>query len=58
MPVPPPKERSFIGIMQNLLLNSNQQQLGVWILLGSVHFYFLWFKAQGMLTSLLHDLNV
>lgn len=53
-----PKEKPFMGIMKNLLLNSNQLWLGVWILLEFVYFDFLWFKAQGMLTPILHDQNV
>lgn len=53
-----PEERSAMGIMPNLLLNSNQTELGVWILLDSVCFDFLWFKAQGMLSPHLHDQHV
>lgn len=53
-----PKEKPFMGIMKNLLLNSNQLWLGFWILLEFVYFDFLWFKAQGMLTPILHDQNV
>lgn len=47
-----------MGIMQHLLLNSNQTELGVWILLGLVYFDFLWCKAQGTLSPLLQDQHV
>ena len=56
MPVQP-RRKVIIGIMQNLLPNSNQQQLGLWILLDS-YFDSLWFKAHGILTPFLHDQNV
>ena len=56
MPVHPWR-KVVIGTMQNLLLNPNQQQLGLQILLDS-YFDFFWFKAQGTLTHFLHDQNV